>query len=480
MNRYDALVGGKRSKGQRGYAVRSPLTGERLGEAPDMDAAELDGAVEAARTSADGWRDLAAPAKEKLFWKWAEIIDGKADALGRLAAAEGGHSVKARTAGFHGYADYIRYFAGYLTKDYGDVLLHDDEKVVYVVREPHGVCVIMPSWNQVALGAIAKATPALVTGNTVVIRAPAAAPLSTLALGETVQEAGFPDGAINIVSGRGRECNIALAEHEGVDMISFTGSFETGARMQEIAGRSLKRVTLELGGKSPLVLFEDVDVGQAADTALRHGLIYQGQVCSAVSRVLVHRSILDEVVEGMKALASRYELGDLDAATQERPVVGPIINRKQYDSILGYIETGKRDGRLVCGGGAGKSDEFPNGLFIEPTIFLFEDDASDVCRKEIFGPVISVIPFETEEEAIRLANGTEYGLTASVWTRDEKRIQRCLRRIKAGTIWVNGYNQYSHHTPWGGFKRSGQGREWGMYALDDFRETKCVWRNAMG
>jgi aldehyde dehydrogenase (NAD+) len=340
-------------------------------------------------------------------------------------------------------------------------------------REPLGVCVGITAWNSPLLLAAYKLAPGLAAGNTFVLKPSEHASASTLEFAKLFEEAGFPPGVVNVLTGFGPEVGSPLIDDPRVAKISFTGSEATGQRIYEQAARGLKRVTLELGGKSPNIVFDDAHLDNAANGVVSGIFAAAGQTCIAGSRLLVQETIYDEFLDRLSGIARTAKMGNpLDAATQ----IGPIANPPQHKKILEYLDIAKREGaRVVAGGGPGRGSECGTGLFIEPTIFADVNNRMRIAREEVFGPVLAAIRFKDVDDAVEIANDTQYGLAAGVWTQDMRRALQMSERLQAGTVWVNTYRAVSYMSPFGGYKRSGLGRENGMEAVDNYLQTKCVW-----
>lgn len=452
----------------------NPATGEVLARVADASAEDVDRAVRAARAALEGaWGETPGVARGHLLNKLADLVERDAQELARLEALDIG-----KPAGQPAMLDVpntiatFRHFAGWADKIQGATIptagyLGMAKTHSYTVREPVGVIGAIIPWNTPLMIAAWKLGPALAAGNTVVVKPAEDAPLSILHLGKLIEEAGFPAGVVNIVPGLGSGAGAALVAHPDVDKISFTGSPEVGRLIQKAAADTFKRVTLELGGKSPQIVAEDADV-EAAINGIAMGLFFnQGEVCAAGTRVLVHRSHYDTVVEALAQAADAQVLGDPFA---ESTTMGALVNADQRRRVLDYIEAGKASGaKLVAGG-----EHDGPGFFVRPTIFADVDNSSKIAQEEIFGPVGAVIPFDTLDEAIAIANDTPYGLAATIWTRDVSNAHTLAAKIRAGAVWVNGWAAIDPALPWGGMKSSGIGRELGWSGILANTEEKVV------
>jgi aldehyde dehydrogenase (NAD+) len=454
------------------FETVNPATEEVLAVVAEADAADVDLAVAAARRAFDDgpWPRMRARDRGRLLYKLAELIDRERTDLAVLESLDNGKPiVETRAVDVPSAIEVFAYYAGWADKLGGETIPQSEGFFTYTMREPHGVCGQIIPWNFPLLMAAWKLAPALACGNTCVLKPAEQTPLSALRLAELVREAGFPDGVVNVLPGFGPTAGAAIVRHPHVDKIAFTGSTEIGRTIQREAAGTLKSVSLELGGKSPNIVFADADLEAAVEGALRGVFFNQGEVCCAGSRLLVEAPVRDRFVEALARRAARIRVGD---PLDERTEMGAQISEEQFDKILGYIDAGKRAGaRLVTGGQRAR----PRGYFVQPTVF--DDVSSDmrIAREEIFGPVVATMTFRDLDEAIRIGNDTRYGLAAAVWTRDVKKAHRAVRALRAGTVWVNTYNAFDAAMPFGGYKESGIGRELGRHALDLYTQTKSVW-----
>jgi aldehyde dehydrogenase (NAD+) len=460
------------SESGKTFATVNPSTGEEICQVAEADAADVDKAVLAARAAFEQgpWKKMRASERGRLLHRLADLIEQNADALARLESMDNGKPLSiAKAVDVAKTVACYRYFAGWADKVQGKTIPIDGDFFCFTRHEPIGVVGQIIPWNYPMLMQAWKLAPALATGNTVVMKPAEQTPLSALRVGELIVEAGFPEGVVNLLPGFGHTAGAAIARHMDIDKVAFTGSTEVGRLIMEAAARSnLKRITLELGGKSPNIIFEDVDLDEAVEGAHLGLFVNQGQSCCAGSRVFVEEKIYDEFVEKSIARALKRKVGDpLDSRTDQ----GPQVSQSQFDRVMGYIEAGKSEGATLACGGERVGDR---GYFVQPTVFSGVQDEMTIAREEIFGPVMSVIPFKDVDEVIKRANRTPYGLAAGVWTRDIKKALAVANGVRAGTVWVNCYHVLDTRAPFGGFKQSGIGRELGEYGLQQYTEVKTV------
>jgi aldehyde dehydrogenase (NAD+) len=452
--------------------VVNPATEETIAEVQAAGIADVDTAVAAARAcfDSDPWRLLSARKRGGILARAADLLEARAAEFAEVETRQNGKPLFESKIDVAQTVEVFRYYAGWADKVAGDLRSVDAGDFVFTERVPVGVVGAIVPWNFPLNLASWKVAPALAAGCTIVLKPAPETPLTALMLGALLAEAGLPAGALNVVPGHGPIAGAALVKHPAVDKISFTGSTATGKLIMREAAETVKRVTLELGGKSPNIIFADADL-KAAIRGAQTGIFYgKGEVCAAGSRLLVARSVHDQVVEELAARAAKLAYGDpFDKKTR----LGAIVSQRQFERVLGYIEDGKRDAKLVAGGRPGRVNG--KGWFIEATVFDETAPGMSIVDEEIFGPVLSVLTFDDVDEAIHLANQTSYGLAAGLWTADIKQAFRVARAVRAGTVWVNTYNLYDPAAPFGGFKASGFGRDLGREALDSYTESKTVW-----
>jgi len=451
-------------------ALYDPATGLEFARCAAGGAEDVDRAVRSARQAfEDGrWRNLDAQEKERRLRRLSVLLGQSRDLLSDLDVLDGG-VVQAYSAFIVQFGiDTVDYYSGWPTKLHGSMPAAPHDVVVQQVREPVGVCAVISPWNGPS-AAPCSIVPALACGNSVVLKPAEQTPLTAIVVAKLCLEAGIPPGVVNVVHGVGEIVGAALVAHPQVDAISFTGSGDTGRRIQAAAAPTLKRLSMELGGKSPQLVFDDADLDAASTTIAGAVWGHSGQVCTAGTRVLVQRGIHDELVAAMVEKSRSIKIGSgFRADTQ----MGPLISQEQLDRVSRYVGLGRAEGAHVALGGARQGDA---GYFHQPTIFTGVDNRMTIAREEIFGPVMSVIPFDTEEEAIAIANDTEYGLAAGVWTRDLSRAHRASQALRVGTVWVNTYQRVNPSIPYGGVKQSGYGRSLGAASIDHYTELKSVW-----
>jgi aldehyde dehydrogenase (NAD+) len=454
------------------FPTINPSTGEKICEIAEADAADVDKAVAAARAAFERgpWRKMPASERGRLMNRLADLIEKHADELAALESLDNGKPVTvAKAVDVAATVGCYRYFAGWADKVQGKTIPIDGNYFCYTRHEPVGVVGQIIPWNFPMLMQAWKLGPALATGNTVVMKPAEQTPLTALRIGELIVEAGFPEGVVNLLPGYGPTAGAAIANHMDVDKVAFTGSTEVGHLIMEAAAKTnLKRVTLELGGKSPNIVFADTDLDEAVEGA-HFGLFFNhGQCCCAGSRVFVEEKIYDKFVAKSGARARKRTVGNpFDPQTEQ----GPQVDDIQFEKVMSYIQSGRQEGaKLVCGG----DRVGDRGYFIEPTVFADVKDDMKIAKEEIFGPVMSIIPFQSVDEVVDRANRTTYGLAAAVWTRDIQKAHAIANSVRAGTVWVNCYNVLDTRAPFGGFKQSGIGRELGEYGLQQYTEVKTV------
>ncbi|BBC71799.1 betaine-aldehyde dehydrogenase [Altererythrobacter sp. B11] len=471
------LIGGEWREAASGetFSTEDPATGEKLADVASAGQEEVDAAVAAARAAFEGpWRKVKPDERARLINRLADLIEENGDELALTETLDVGRPIQfSRMADVGGAISQLRYQAGWATKLQGETneISAPGEWLSYVLREPVGVCAQIVPWNFPLAMACGKIGPALAAGCTVVLKPAEQTPLSTIRLGELALEAGFPEGVINIVTGYGRTAGAMLAGHMDVDKVAFTGSTQTGRAIIEAAKSNFKRVSLELGGKSPTFIFADADLKKAIPAAAMGIFFNAGQVCAAGSRLFVQEEVADQVLEGIAGMARMLRVGHtLDPET----VIGPLVSEVQLDRVTGYIESGRQEGARVMVGGGRKEGA---GWFVEPTVLVDTEASMKVRAEEIFGPVLCATRFSAEDDADRLAafgNETQFGLAASIWTRDIGMAHRLARRLKAGTIRINGSGGVDPALPLGGFKASGWGRENGKAGVDAYTELKAI------
>ena len=466
------------ARGGETFSTINPATEEKLADVASAGPDDVDAAVRAARAQLEPgseWQKMKPRDRAKVMWRIADMLSARAEEIGRIETLDNGKPIfESQFVDTPAAAECLYYFAGWSGKVTGETIPVQENAFTYTLREPVGVVGAITPWNFPLMLAVWKIAPALACGNAVVIKPASNTALSLLKFAEYAKECGLPAGVLNVVPGRGSVVGNALVDHPGVDAIAFTGSTEVGRQLMARAAKTLKKVSLELGGKSPNIVFADADLEAAARGTINAIFYGKGEVCAAGSRLLVEEAAHDELMAKVCERASKMTAGD---PLHPKTRLGAIVSKEQMETVLSYVEAGKSEGaKLVCGGeradiGTGK------GYFVKPTIF--DDVSSDmrIAREEIFGPVLAAIRFKDADDAIAKGNATVYGLAAAVWTRDISKAHRVARAVKARTVWVKTYNLYDPALPFGGFKESGFGRDQGKDALEKYTQTKSVWLN---
>ncbi len=473
------LIDGQQADAASGktFATTNPATGEVLGTVAEGDAADIDRAVAAARKALEGpWGKMTPADREKVLHKVADLLEARAEAFAQLDTLDNGKPIReAKSGDLPLSVGLFRYYGGWPTKITGDttpvsVPYYPGAKFLqYTVREPIGVVGAIIPWNFPLLMAAERLAPILACGNTVVLKPAEQTPLSALWLGELLLEAGVPAGVVNVVPGLGPTAGAAIAKHMGIDKVTFTGSTEVGREIVKASAGNMKRVTMELGGKSPNIIFADADM-EAAARGIFAGIFYnQGQACSAGSRVFIERPAYDKLVAAVAERAGKIKQGN---GLDPKCGMGPLVSKEQRERVLSLVEKGKKEGAKLLAGGAAQPGA---GYFFQPTVFGDVKDDMTIAREEIFGPVVCLFPFDSVDEVIDRANSTDYGLVAAVWTKDVKKAHLAAQRLKAGVVWINCYQFVDAAAPWGGVKQSGYGREKGPYAIENYTSVKSVW-----
>jgi aldehyde dehydrogenase (NAD+) len=454
--------------------VINPATEDVVATVPSADRADVDAAVAAARAALDGpWGKMSARERGRLLWRLGDKLMERVDDVARLETLHNGKPIfESRQIEVPASAECLQYYAGWADKIHGETIPVKGSYLTYTLREPVGVVAAIVPWNFPLLLTTWKVGPALACGNTVIIKPASQTPLTAIALAELAAAAGIPQGVINVITGPGSAVGQMLVEHPGIDKIAFTGDTSTGRQIMRGSADTLKKITLELGGKSPNIVFADADLDAAVRGATT-GIFYgKGEVCAAGSRLLVDRSIQDEFVDKVAARAKKMVPGDpMDPKTR----LGAVASKRQLETDLRYIDVGKQEGATLVAGGGRADIGTGKGFFLQPTVFAGVRPEMTIAREEIFGPVLAAIEFADVDEAIARANDSSYGLAAAVWTKDIKKAHYVARKLQAGTVWVNTYNVYDTAAPFGGYKQSGFGREMSVHALEHYTQVKSVW-----
>jgi acyl-CoA reductase-like NAD-dependent aldehyde dehydrogenase len=459
------------SKSGKTFDAVNPSTEEIIARVAEGDKADVEEAVKAARKAFDDgkWSGMNPHHRARYLLKIADLIEQHADELATMETLNNGMAISLARGMVAGAVDTFRYYAGWATKIYGETNPSDPSFFNYTLREPVGVCGQIIPWNGPIAMLAWKIAPALACGNVSILKPAEQTPLTALRIGELILEAGIPDGVVNIITGFGETAGAAIANHLDIDKVAFTGSTEVGKLILQASAGNLKRVSLELGGKSPNVVFPDADLEQAVPTSMFGFCMLSGQVCCAGTRLFVQRDFHDEFVDHLTKYTTNVKAGDpLDPKT----MVGPLVSKEQFTRVKSYLDIGKQEGARPTVGGDVTSGK---GYFVNPTIFVDVKNDMKIAREEIFGPVTAVIPFKDENDAILQGNDTTYGLAAAVWTRDVSRAHKVARALRAGTVWVNCYNNIDPISPFGGYKQSGIGRELGKHSLELYTQIKSVY-----
>ena len=466
------IDGGERTPANGSYSIReNPATEEPLAQVAQGGPEDVDAAVRAAERAFPAWSRLPAAERAKYLLRIARVLSDNKDRIALVNTRETGKPIRESAAvEIGGSLRTLEYYSGAHTRLNGETLQVNENQISLTIREPVGVAAHIIPWNFPLLLSFWKIAPALVAGCTVVIKPAELTSCGIFEVAKLCSEAGLPDGVLNVVPGEGSVAGQALTEHPGVSKIAFTGSTEVGKSVMRTAAGEIKRVSLELGGKAPCVVFPDANVEGAVEACLRGGFFNQGENCTAVTRLMLHEEIYDEFLSSYLDRISRIRVGNPEDPETE---FGTVISREHHESVMNYVEKGVSEGARVIAGGD-RPEGFEKGYYIQPTVLEDVPTGSTLAREEVFGPVVCVMPFKAEEEAVTMANDVEYGLAGGIWTQDINRALRVARAVKAGYLWINTYGGIIPETPYGGFKQSGIGKELGAEGIDNYLETKCV------
>ncbi|MCR3759043.1 aldehyde dehydrogenase family protein [Clostridium felsineum] len=462
------------SRNNKTREILNPADGKVIALAAEGDNEDVKKAVMAAKKAfyEGGWMDTPAVERARLLFKVADIIETKSEELSLIETMDNGKSLRETEVDVSDAAACIRYYAGIATKPHGITYDVPDDVQAMVVREPIGVCGLIVPWNYPFLMAIWKIAPALAAGNTIVFKPSELTPMSAVKLFEIFEEANFPKGVVNLVLGAGETVGNEIASNMDVDKVAFTGGTDTGRSIMKAASSNIKNISLELGGKSPNIVFDDADFETAVDYAMFAIFCNQGQICSAGSRLILQEGIYDKFIDRLVKRTKKIKVGK---GTEKDTEMGPLISKAHMEKVLSYIEEGKKEGaKLVCGGNRILEGELKNGYFVEPTIFIDTKPYMKIVKEEIFGPVLVVQKFKDEKEAVQIANDTPYGLAGGVFTNDIAKAHRVIKKLRAGITWINTYNPTYNEAPWGGYKQSGIGRELGTFGYEEYTEVKQI------
>jgi aldehyde dehydrogenase (NAD+) len=466
------------ARGGETFATHNPATEEKIADVASAAAEDVDAAVKAARAQMEPgseWQKMKPRDRGKILWRIADMLTARAEEIGRIETIDNGKPIfESQYVDTPAAAECLYYYAGWSGKVTGETLPVADNAFTYTLREPVGVVGTITPWNFPLMLAVWKIAPALACGNTVVAKPASNTSLSLLKFAEYAKECGLPAGVLNVIPGKGSVVGNAMVDHPGIDAIAFTGSTEVGRQIMARAAKTLKKVSLELGGKSPNIVFADADLDAAARGALNAIFYGKGEVCAAGSRLLVEESAHQELMQKVAERAAKMTAGD---PLHPKTRLGALVSKDQMETVLRYIESGKSEGAKLLVGGERADIGTGKGYFVKPTIFDDVEVSHTIAREEIFGPVLATIRFKDVDDAVTKGNATVYGLAAAVWTRDISKAHRVARAVKAGTVWINTYNLYDPALPFGGFKESGFGRDQGRDALEKYMQTKSVWVN---